>query len=106
MEHVDTLTRDLPMEYVYFVRYESLCSDPKGMLGGHCEFLGVGMSETMLRRATEYIHNIGDSPSKFDKDRTAISLDRSFEDHLDEEQHRLIATIAGATAAGWGYCLQ
>jgi len=103
MRIIDSLTADLPNDHVHFLSYEALCKNPAFELARLCSFLDVEMCDTMLQRATNDVHHIGGSPSKFDKGRIAIAEDRSFEKNLHMHQADEIARLAGTVAKRWGY---
>jgi len=103
MQLIESLTAGIPREHVHVLKYEDLCEDTESELSKICMFLGVENSEAMLRRPTENLHNIGGSPSKFDKERISIALDRTFETGLCPEDMREVLRVVGTTAARWGY---
>jgi hypothetical protein len=96
-------TADLPRQHVHVLKYEELCESPLVELAKICEFLGVGMTEAMTRRASVDVHHIGGSPSKFDENRKSIVLDRTYEGYFGDRELQRIRAIAGAEAGRWGY---
>jgi hypothetical protein len=104
MRQIDALTRDLPPHRVHHLKYECLCENPRSEMTRLCEFLGLGFSETMLRRQLPGMaHHIGGSPSKFDVSRTAIALDRSHVEAFSEDELRRMRRLVGSDAVRWSY---
>lgn len=103
MHEIDVLTRDLPPDGVFVLRYEALCESPRRELERICAFLGLEFSEAMLSRPTTDVHHIGGSPSKFDRSLTNIVLDRSYENRFSGAELDRIRRLVGPAAAKWGY---
>jgi hypothetical protein len=103
MRQITVLTKGLPADRVMRLTYESFCEDPRAALERICDFLGIEFAESMLQRATENVHHIGGSPSKFDPGRIQISLDRSHVGQFSASELRTIQRLVGSEAAEWGY---
>lgn len=103
MRQLEALTRDLPVDHVHLLKYESFCEDPRSELFRLCAFLGVKFADAMLQRATKDVHHIGGSPSKFDASRTHISLDRSYEGRFKGDELERLQRLVGNAAERWGY---
>jgi hypothetical protein len=103
MRQIMVLTKDLPADRVMRLTYETFCEDPRAALNRICSFLGIEFAESMLQRATENVHHIGGSPSKFDPGRIQIALDRSHVGQFSATELRTIQRLVGDAAAEWGY---
>lgn len=103
MDQIDALTRDIPSSSVHHLSYESFCTDPSSELTRLCGFLGVDYSDRMLSRTVSDSHHIGGSPSKFDKSKNEIVLDRSHEDSFQPQEIQRMRYLVGKTAKKWGY---
>jgi Sulfotransferase family len=103
MRHIEALTRDLPAEQRFQLKYESLCEDPERELRRLAVFLGIDFEPAMLERQTASMHHIGGSPSKFDPARVRISTDHSAEGHFQPEDLQRMRDLVGDVAERWGY---
>jgi hypothetical protein len=104
MEQIEALTADLPAGHVHHIKYEALCEAPRVELGRLCEFLGIEFEDAMLRRPERTnLHHIGGSPSKFDKSRHEIVLDRTYEGAFSPADVDRMRRIVGNEARRWSY---
>lgn len=103
MREIEAMTSDLPVNGIHVMKYETLCEFPQRELERICAFLGVEFSDKMLSRPMAGVHHIGGSPSKFDRSRTNIILDRSYESRFNAAELADIRSIVGPTAGKWGY---
>jgi hypothetical protein len=102
-ERMQRMTADIPATEKYRLRYEDLCSDPRGQMSKLCDFLGLEFSEAMLQRPTSDVHHIGGSPSKFDPSKVHIAADTDYKNHLSEAESLRLKRIVGSAADPWGY---
>jgi len=103
MQEIETLTNGVPSGRIISLKYESFCENPEIELTRICAFLGISFAQSMLQRATDDVHHLGGSPSKFDPSRIRISVDRSYEQHLTRERLDEIRAVVGNAAEKWGY---
>jgi len=103
MKQIRVLTGDLPESRIFRMSYESFCDAPTDELARFSRFLGIGFDSAMLRRASEDIHHIGGSPSKFDPGRKGILRDRSHESRFAPAELRQMQSLIGKEAGRWGY---
>ncbi len=103
MQHIDALTRDLPAERRFQLKYEALCENPERELRRLAAFLQLDFEPAMLERQTASMHHIGGSPSKFDPARVRISTDVSAEGHFRPEDLQRMRDLVGDVAERWGY---
>jgi hypothetical protein len=103
LQQIRALTMDIPVDCVFSLKYEALCSNPRDELGRLCDFLGISFTESMLHRPTATMHHIGGSPSKFDPSRAEIALDRSFENQFSQAALEHMRELVGDVAVEWGY---
>jgi len=80
------------------VRYEQLCLDPAGVLGGVHDFLGVPRS-ALVTKARDH-HVIGNG-MRFDS--RPVSLDERWRQVLTREQLRAFDAVGGALNRRLGY---
>jgi hypothetical protein len=103
MRQVDALTRGLPGEQIFLVRYEDLCDSPEETMHRLCNFLQLEFSPELLARATVDLHHIGGSPSKFDSARRIVARDTTYLDQIAPADLRELALLAGDFARRWDY---
>jgi hypothetical protein len=103
MLQISAMTKDVPAEHCYTLKYESLCMDPKRELTRICEFLDLEFQPAMLTRPSSNVHHIGGSPSKFDPSKRKIMLDRSYLSATEPAVLERIQSVVGDTAHAWGY---
>lgn len=103
VRQIKAMTADLPPSQLMTLKYEDLCREPEVELAGVCDFLGLEFEQTMLARATEDIHDLGGSPSKFQTDRRAIVLDEEYLNKLTDEHKKRMRELVGAEADMCGY---
>lgn len=103
MRQIEALTRDVPASRKFQLKYESLCENPEAELTRLCDFLGVDFSSSMLQRPSNNVHHIGGSPSKFDPNRTRISIDTSAKGAFQTAELDKLRRLVGPMAERWGY---
>ena len=103
MRQIEALTRDVPASRKFQLRYESLCTNPEAELKRLCDFIGVDFSSSMLQRPSHDVHHIGGSPSKFDPQRTRISIDTSAQGAFQAAELKTMRRLVGPMAMRWGY---
>jgi hypothetical protein len=103
MRQIAALTDDLPKCHVHRMTYEDLCRDPSAELARLCRFLGVTFEPRMLQRPNAGLHHIGGSPSKFDRSRTEIVLDTSYQNAFTASQLARLRRLVGDIPERWGY---
>jgi hypothetical protein len=100
---IEKLTAGLPDDALLQLRYEDLCSDPKGEIQRVCGFVGLEFEESMLARPSEGIHDLGGSPSKFHKERKEIRFDSEYLQAFTEKELAELRRLAGRHAEHGGY---
>lgn len=100
---MEELTKDVPQDKVYRLKYEELCREPKIQVRKLCEFLDLEFSHEMLIRPSVGIHHLGGSPSKFDKSRSKIKLDQRYLEAFSNSELQHMERIVGDSARIWGY---
>jgi hypothetical protein len=103
MEQIEELTRGVPEDRCYRLKYENLCTNPSGQLAALCKFLNIKFDEKMLTRPIKDVHHIGGSPSKFDPSKRAISLDNRYADAFDSSALERMRHLVGRVADTWCY---
>lgn len=94
---------DLPEKDVIRVVYEDLCRDPRTVVRGVHEFLGLPEARFETTRNLADMHHISGSPSKFDPNRQAVRMDDSYLGVFDEVQLAYLRQAARPYAVRWGY---
>ncbi len=84
------------------VHYEDLATDPRGVLEGLCDWLGITFEEGMLDFRAES-HNVGGNPMRLRKTETDITLDERWRDELTAEDLATFDDIAGRMNERLGY---
>jgi hypothetical protein len=100
---IEKLTTGLPDDALLQLRYEDLCSDPKREIQRACGFVGLDFEESMLARPSEGIHDLGGSPSKFNRERRVIKFDADYLSAFSDSQLAEINQIVGSAADVAGY---
>lgn len=103
MQHIEVLTRDVPTNRKHFVKFETLCEEPRATLAMLCDFLGLEFTDAMLKRPKHGVHHLGGSPSKFDESKESIVIDRSHETVFSGASLARLEELAGTEARKWGY---
>ncbi len=94
--------RSMPRSAWLFVRYEDLCSDPRGQLSRICRFLSLDFSEPMLSFGDVIHHNIGGNKMRL-SGRSEIVNSERWRRELGAAELRLFERIAGRTNQRLGY---
>jgi len=96
--------RGIPDESVLYVKYETLCTEPRATMQRILEFIGLDFESSVLTLQKEQSHNIGGNPMRFRKDECEIRLDQRWKQELTPEQLRIFQAVAGRTNRRLGYC--
>ncbi len=94
--------RTMPPWAWLFVRYEDLCSDPRGELSRICRFLSLDFSEEMLCFRDVAHHDIGGNRMRF-SDGTQIVNSEAWRHKLSGADLRLFERIGGRLNRRLGY---
>jgi hypothetical protein len=103
VKDMDAMSKQIPADHVYRLRYEDLCVQPETEIRKLCAFLDIEFTNAMMSRPSEGIHHIGGSPSKFQSKQQQIKLDDEYRHAFNAHDLSTIREIVGPAAASWGY---
>lgn len=100
-EGIESITRALPADRKYLLRYEDLCGRPEETLARLYAFCGVSPVAPVTSVVPGRRHVLGNSMRL--RDRIHVRLDETWRAALTPEEQRRVMRVAGATNAGFGY---
>lgn len=103
LREMEALSRMLPPETTTRLKYEDLCQDTESVMRKLCQFVDISFSPAMLSRSITAQHHLGGSPSKFDTERSSVTLDTSYRTAFSDEQLAHMRSLVGREAGRWGY---
>lgn len=89
-------------EHIHMVRYEDLVTDPKRVLQGVCEFLGLDFDERMLDFRSVVHHNVNGNKVKIGSG-SELTLDDAWRRELSPANSAHFLHVAGALNKSLGY---
>lgn len=100
---IELYSEKLPNTKVIRVKYEDICENTQTEMLRISTFLGIDYDPKMCELEKDGRHHIGGSPSKFNKEKTRILLDKKYLQKLTNNEVKQINAILADSASRLGY---